>query len=506
MDTKTARHTFKIRGKMLRDLHASVEATTHSIAIRVLRRRFDKYFNEVIEAYDTLVASEPDDLEDLGREFSELNLLSVTVETKAEEVEAGPSATVKPDQTAGGSQQGGGLAAKLPFIQLGQFDGNPMDWVSFHDLFLSLVHDRPHLPDAEKHYYLRSCLVGEPLTLVKHLPVDAANYEVALGLLRDRYDNKRLLADTYLGQIMSLPIIASTLEGLRQSFYSPLLESTQALQKLGLPVAEWSYLLTYLILQKLPSQLRSQFEERSGVAPGDLPTFTALMTFLDEVCRRQLIGAPPPERETAEPMRRHSPLTAQRRKTPSAGGRYSPPTNKVRGQMTPVAGEMEVRCPYCTYLGHILLDCYEFKRLSRSARKTWARSNGACFVCLGQHYARECAQGNGCRLCGSKYHHTLLCTAGEAPRHATQQPPRAPPRAKTPPRSRTPPRRASLVNHQRPLTSPRRDPEQEQPRSYNLQPGQRPVGARYQLAQAQFEDLRYGRPTFIPKREPEEDF
>lgn len=81
--------------------------------------------------------------------------------------------------------------------------------------------------------------------MVKHLPTDAANYEVALNILVDRYQNKRLLADTYLTQVMSLPSVPESLEGLRQSFYNPLLESTQALEKLGLPVVVLPFIVFY---------------------------------------------------------------------------------------------------------------------------------------------------------------------------------------------------------------------------------------------------------------------
>ncbi|KAJ8718981.1 hypothetical protein PYW07_016537 [Mythimna separata] len=509
MDVKVARQNFKIRAKMLRDFHSSVEATASSIAVKVIKRQFDKYYIDFLQAYEELVASGVDDIEDLGHEFSAINSLLVSVETKAEESEVGSSPLVKPKIPASGSQDGGSLAAKLPFIQLGRFDGNPMDWVSFYDLFLSLVHDRPNLPETEKHYYLRSCLSGEPLTLVKHLPVDAKNYEVALGLLRDRYQNTRLLADTYLEQIVSLPNISSTMEGLRQSFYNPLLESTQALQKLGLPIAEWSYLLFFIVLQKLPSRLRNQFEERNGTAPGELPSFSALMSFLDEVCRRQLVASSSMEQERAKSSRpQKSPTNTPRRSTTSTGGRHPPPSNRIRGQVTTAA--VEVRCIYCNHNGHSIAKCYEFKRLDRTARKTWTRNNGACFVCLGQHYARECAEGTGCNLCGSEHHHTLLCTAaGETTRPTTQQAPRQTsrhptPQARTPlpQRAKTPPRRSSLMESNRPSTSQRRDPGQEQPQSHTLEQGRRPVGNRYQQQQTQDEVW----PTvFIPKRDRNED-
>ncbi|CAG9790330.1 unnamed protein product [Diatraea saccharalis] len=395
MDPRSARNYFSVKAKMLRDFAKSIDDTTSAIAVRVVKRQFDKYYNEFVQAYEVLIASGAEDIEALNAEFSAINGLLVAVETRVDEFEMGPSA---PLPIASSSRET--VAAKLPFIELGQFSGNPRDWVSFYDLFLSLVHDRPNLPETEKHYYLRSCLKGEALTLVKHLPVDAANYEVALGLLRDRYQNTRLLADTYLEQIVSLPTVPTSLEGLRQTFYNPLLESTQALKKLGLPVGEWSYLLLFLVMQKLPARLRNQFEERCGATAGELPTFSSLMELLDEICRRQLITSPGPKQdETMSTRQRRSP-TAQRKVTPF-GGRRSPPSNKAHGYITVAAGE--VRCIYCTVLGHAITGCYGFKRLVVSARKTWVRNNGVCFVCLGQHFARECTQGARCGRVAASY-------------------------------------------------------------------------------------------------------
>ncbi|RVE40748.1 hypothetical protein evm_014603 [Chilo suppressalis] len=517
MDVKTARHNFHIRAKMLCDFHRSLGETTSSIASRVIKRQFDKYYTEFVQAYEALVASDAADIENLGQEFSEINGLLIAVEIKMEELDAGPSKAPSVKRDTSSDPREATVAAKLPFIELGQFNGNPRDWVSFYDLFLSLVHNRSNLPATEKHYYLRSCLKGEPLTLVKHLPVDAANYEVALGLLRDRYQNTRLLADTYLEQIVSLPKVPTTLDGLRQAFYNPLLESTQALQKLGLPVAEWSYLLLFLILQKLPTRLRNQFEERCGATAEELPTFSSLMGLLDEICRRQLVTSPTPEQDDEAGPQRHRRSSNAQPKATTSRDRRSPSTSRARGQVS--VAVTEVRCLYCTKLGHDISGCYEFKRLACSARKSWVRSNGACFVCLGRHYARDCARGNGCGFCGSDNHHTLLCARGSAPERTQQQraqparyaapaPARQPPRARTPPhqpsppRVRTPPRHASPVEH-RTVASQQHPPEREEAQPYRLEPGQRQVGARYRRAHEQFEELRYGQPNYSPTPEPE---
>lgn len=518
MDVIAARKAVKLRAKMLRDFHVSMEATNSSIALHVMKRQFDKSYEQFIEAYEVLVEAEVDDLDDLGQVFQECSRLMAEAEIKVAENEAPPTPKVAMKlEEASDASAGFVSTAKLPLIQLQKFTGNPMEWVSFIDLYNSLVHERKGLPVAEKHYYLRSCLAGEALSLVRHLPVDATNYEVALGLLKDRYQNTRLLADTYLDQILSLPAVPASLDGLRQTFYNPLQEATQALQKLGLPVAEWSYLMLYITLQKLPSNVRNQFEERCGATANELPTFSALMKVLDEICRRHLISTPGPEQDKPGPSR---PRTTRPLQGPAAG-RRSPPLSRARGQVQVTTAEVRC-CQYCSVRGHTIVQCKEYRRLSRQSRKAWARTQGLCFKCLGKHFARECADGVECGTCGSQYHHPLLCGDDRSEQRLpargdqrvrtpsrTYQPERQPQRA-SPPRG-TPPRSSTPVEYERdqptrPRATELSPPRRETPRPYAMEPGVRRVGERYQRAQEKFQQLRYGLQTnLFPSKEAYDD-
>ncbi|GBP40055.1 hypothetical protein EVAR_19184_1 [Eumeta japonica] len=55
--------------------------------------------------------------------------------------------------------------------------------------------------------------------------------------------------------------------------------------RLGLPVGERSYLLFHITTAKLPTELKTRFEQRYGSDPRMLPTFDQLMKFLEEKCR-----------------------------------------------------------------------------------------------------------------------------------------------------------------------------------------------------------------------------
>ncbi|XP_072400728.1 uncharacterized protein [Diabrotica undecimpunctata] len=86
---------------------------------------------------------------------------------------------------------------KLPDINIRPFSGDPQEWMSFFDLFSSLVLNNPKLKsDSEKFYYLKSLLRGQPLSLIESLPVTNQNLDVAISTLKNNYEDKNKLLNS----------------------------------------------------------------------------------------------------------------------------------------------------------------------------------------------------------------------------------------------------------------------------------------------------------------------
>ena len=60
---------------------------------------------------------------------------------------------------------------QLPPIPLPKFSGNIQEWASFFDVFRAMVHNDENYTAAQKFFYLRSCLEGQALELVRSIPV-----------------------------------------------------------------------------------------------------------------------------------------------------------------------------------------------------------------------------------------------------------------------------------------------------------------------------------------------
>ncbi|GBP32814.1 hypothetical protein EVAR_19666_1 [Eumeta japonica] len=110
-------------------------------------------------------------------------------------------------------------------------------------MFDSLVDSRTDLTASHPFPYLLSCLSTEPK------------------------------ADSFISEILNLPIISGAKLRLQINFLNPLLMATKLLEKLELPIGESSYLLFHIVFAKLPTELKTRFEKRYGSDPRVLPTF-----------------------------------------------------------------------------------------------------------------------------------------------------------------------------------------------------------------------------------------
>lgn len=79
---------------------------------------------------------------------------------------------------------------RLPKIALPSFDVNVIQWTNYYETFTVLIHKEPSLNDLQKYQYLRSSLSGPAAAQIASLKLNAANYEVALDLLRNKYGDK----------------------------------------------------------------------------------------------------------------------------------------------------------------------------------------------------------------------------------------------------------------------------------------------------------------------------
>lgn len=94
-----------------------------------------------------------------------------------------------------------------------------------------------YLPFVEKLHYLKACLKEEAELLIRSIPTTAENYTRAWTMLKDHFENKRLLVRTYLSQFIALQRLKGEFAPeLRKLYHSVKSTVGGALESIGRPI------------------------------------------------------------------------------------------------------------------------------------------------------------------------------------------------------------------------------------------------------------------------------
>ncbi|XP_055614858.1 uncharacterized protein LOC129761170 [Toxorhynchites rutilus septentrionalis] len=275
---------------------------------------------------------------------------------------------------------------RLPQIKLQTFDGSIDEWLSFRDLYMSLIHCKTDLPEVEKFHYLKGCLVGEARSLIDSLAITKANYQIAWDAVMKRYNDSKMLKRRQVQALFNLPSVSRESVGELQSLLESFDRILQTLDQLIQPADYKDLLLLVLLCSRLDSTTRRSWEEHSTAREQD--TVKDLTDFLHKRIR-VLCSLP-----TKSIGAKLDYASSSKRKLPSTKMSHSATSN---GQC--------VACPG----NHLLYQCPKFNSMSVSSRDKLLRSLSLCRNCFRRgHQAADCNSRYVCRNCKAK-HHTLAC-------------------------------------------------------------------------------------------------
>ena len=197
-----------------------------------------------------------------------------------------------------GSHSGGNFSGaqrvKLPQIVLSKFDDTIVGWSSFWDNFSSAVDSRKDLTPSQKFTYLRGQLQGDSLTLIERLPVDDANYPIAVSLLKETYDNKIIGIINQIDNLQSIKLNSYNLASVRK-FRAEFESIVASLEILGCKIADNNSAETIviaLILNKLPHTMKDNIMRTAGKSIMSLAKFRdALKIELDLLCSNNSVSS-----------------------------------------------------------------------------------------------------------------------------------------------------------------------------------------------------------------------
>lgn len=254
------------------------------------------------------------------------------------------------------------ISIKLPEIPLPVFYGNYEDWNVFKNQFYSLIVTNNELNETQKLHYLQASLKGE----AKSIQTPDDTFNTLLKTLEQRYENKKLIADSHINSILSLDKITHESSKELRKLTDSILKHLRALKLLDLELNKLSELmLIHVISQKLDRESRKQYELTQH--SNELPKWDEFISFL--LKRSQVL----------ENIQRNQALIV---KTKSE-------TN-FRSKSLIIKSNSNQNCPICQNNPHPVYKCKKFHEMSIPDRYNEIKKKYLCFNCFEPHKISEC--------------------------------------------------------------------------------------------------------------------
>ncbi|XP_055588999.1 uncharacterized protein LOC129741299 [Uranotaenia lowii] len=279
---------------------------------------------------------------------------------------------------------------RLPQIKLQSFDGNIDDWLSFRDLYTSLIHWKQELPDVEKFHYLKGCLLGEPKAMIDPLKITKANYQVAWEMLLKRYNNSKQLKKRQIQSLFKLPTLTKESVGELHVLVEGFERIVNTLDQVVQSSDYKDLLLVNFLVSRLDPITHRAWEESSAAAEQD--TLQELTEFLHR--RIRVLESLPPKPSDSKNVQQVS---------------TKPKVTRTGHSAVQSSG---IVCAACKER-HLLHLCPKFQKLTVMERDAILKTHNLCRNCFRSgHLARDCQSKFSCRHCQGR-HHSMVCFRSE---------------------------------------------------------------------------------------------
>ncbi|XP_050505379.1 uncharacterized protein LOC126883757 [Diabrotica virgifera virgifera] len=216
---------------------------------------------------------------------------------------------------------------------------------------------------------------------------------MAWDLLKERYDQKRLLIHSHIRELFEYPVIQKDCHASLRSFYDTYTKNLRALQVLDEKVGSWDSLLLYLFTNKLDKYTRRELEQYK--IQGDLPTMTDFNKFLKQRC------------EVLEKLEISNAVhdnTKEKDQFKSFNNKFNNKRNSFVS--TYQAGSGTVTCYFCKGK-HTIFRCEKLLNLTPAMRLPEIRKLNLYKNCLRPNHEISDCRHSGCKACGGR-HNSLL--------------------------------------------------------------------------------------------------
>lgn len=310
-------------------------------------------------------------------------------ELRAKLQQVAPAAPAPREVAAPGHAIEGGIRMKA--IEVPEFSGDIDEWVSFRDLFSSIVVRNNNVADVQRLQYLRTACKGQAAEIIRNIALTDGNFQVAWAALVKRYENERRLVSRLIERMLDLPSIKAECPDELGGLLDGTNQALDALKVLHQPVEHWDSVLVVQTVRKLDNKTRMLWE-LSVASTTNMSTYAELDAFLSGVLR------------SLETIKEGSSIASE----PNWSSSGANATYNRRTVRTHVVESRNLECMMCKG-AHALYRCPTMLTKTVEARREFVDQTRICWNCLGSkgHASQNCASRFRCAICNER-HHTLL--------------------------------------------------------------------------------------------------
>ncbi|XP_075155285.1 uncharacterized protein LOC142228679 [Haematobia irritans] len=249
---------------------------------------------------------------------------------------------------------------RLPELKIPAFSGSYTDWPNFFAMFTTVIANDMDLTNIEKFQHLRSLLTGSALDTISSLEPNDANYDKAIELLKNRFDNKLLLFQMHIKEVFGLKNVEKGSASSLRQLSDKLNAHIRALETICTKEQLADGFLVNLVVSKLDHQTQAKWEE--GLQNDRLPTWPFMASFLERRCRMM---------ENLESSMKPTTSNQQSSKKSNSQGR----------NVLIASGAKQSFCTFCNANDHYISNCSQFSNLSPTLRFREVKRLNLCLNC-----------------------------------------------------------------------------------------------------------------------------
>ena len=126
-------------------------------------------------------------------------------------------------------------------LEIQKFKGDPSCRQEFMDSFNAAVHNSKALSNVEKFNYLRTFLEGETMHTISGLSLTNDNYNEALNLLKNCFENNHVIISAHMNTLVKLTSVNNENVKTLRKFYDDTESHVRSLSTLGIEMDNYAW-------------------------------------------------------------------------------------------------------------------------------------------------------------------------------------------------------------------------------------------------------------------------